>query len=318
MATVTSVELYLKRIDPSAPFYDMVVEVRDHSVAYTTDPDATDLLGTSEPVNISTFTLNVWEWITFTFATPVEISGEGFFGFVIRSDPQDSLIGVRIHLAAANWGSVLTVGRPYRKPYAGGWAGTFAYVIKIHITGADDFIKDDLHPIGNYNTLFENDYGARLYYDIIIAPTLEAPTDEGTNYYLNKDWLLEMRWADTEGVPIADHTLYFAATGDPEFIPRTDRTRYSIVAYKMFLDVELDYSTTYLWFVRKDLGGGDFVDSETWSFTTMAFTPPTYSTRTRPPYGGGADITVPTGENNMITVERLIAIAQNKFYYEDV
>ena len=154
--------------------------------------------------------------------------------------------------------------------------------------------------------------------EVIIAPTLDSPADEGTNYYLNKDWLLEMRWADTEGVPIADHTLYFAASGDPEFIPRTDRTRYSIVAYKMFLDVELDYETTYLWFVRKDLGGGEYVDSEIWSFTTAAYAPPQYSTRTRPPYGGGADITVPSGENNMITVERLIAIARNKFFYEDV
>ncbi len=149
-------------------------------------------------------------------------------------------------------------------------------------------------------------------------PQLENPTEDGTNYYLNKDWLLEMRWSDGAVTDTTDYTVYFAATGDPEFLPRTDRTRYSIVVLKMFLDVELDYSTTYLWFVRKDLGGGNFVDSETWSFTTMAYAPPTYSTRTRPPYGGGADITVPTGENNMITVERLIAIAQNKFYYEDV
>ncbi len=151
--------------------------------------------------------------------------------------------------------------------------------------------------------------------------TLEYPDDEGTNFYLNKDLFLEMRWDDPNSKPIADHTLYFAATGDPEFIPRTDRTRYSIVAYKMFLDVELDYSTTYLWFVRKDLGGGDFVDSETWSFTTMAYAPPEHSTRERLSYGedpGGATETVPSGENNMITVQRLIAVARNKFFYEDV
>lgn len=169
---------------------------------------------------------------------------------------------------------------------------------------------------------FDSESGAGVYVTFLatgpVIPTLEHPTEDGTNYYLNKDWLLEMRWADTEGVPIADHTLYFAASGDPEFIPRVDRTRYSIVAYKMWLDITLDYSTTYYWFIRKDLGGGAYIDSDIWAFTTMAYSPPEYSTRTRTPYGGGDAITVPTGENNMITVQRLIAVARNKFFYEDV
>ena len=81
-----------------------------------------------------------------------------------------------------------------------------------------------------------------------------------------------MRWDDPESLPIADHTVYF------EGVARSDRTRYSIVTYKMFLDVTLDYNTTYEWFVRKDLGGGDYIDSETWEFTTMVYTPPAYST----------------------------------------
>jgi len=152
----------------------------------------------------------------------------------------------------------------------------------------------------------------------VSAPVLEHPTENGTDYYLNKDWLLEMRWTDGAETDATNYTVYFAATGDPEFIPRTDRSRYSITALKMYLDITLDYETEYQWFVRKDLGGGEYIDSDIWAFTTIAYAPPEYSIRTRPPYGGGDDIEVPTGENNMITVERLIAIANNKFFYEDV
>lgn len=164
----------------------------------------------------------------------------------------------------------------------------------------------------SFSYVTSSGYGA--YVTITAAPslTLENPTEDGTNYYLNKDLLLEMRWADTDPYAYSEYTVHF------EGVARTDRTRYSIVAFKMFLDVVLDYDTTYSWFVRKDLGGGNSIDSDTWSFTTMTYAPPAHSTRTRPPYGGGADITVPTGENNIITVQRLIAVANDKFWYEDV
>jgi len=164
----------------------------------------------------------------------------------------------------------------------------------------------DVWPSGfNYDIHFRT-------YSSEAAVTLENPTENGTGYYLNKDWLLEMRWNDPNGSSIDNHTVYFNG------VPQNDRSRYSITAYKMYLGITLEYNTTYEWFVRKDLGGGEYIDSETWQFTTMDYVPPAHSTRTRPPYGGGDDIEVPTGENNIITVERLIAIADNKFFYEDV
>ncbi len=155
------------------------------------------------------------------------------------------------------------------------------------------------------------------------TPTLEYPTNTLANVYLNKDWLLEMRYDDEDAEAYDDYTVYFSVDGGSNYVPRTDRSRYSILTYKMFLDVTLDYSTTYYWFVRKSTGGVD-TDSDTWSFTTMNFAPPAHSTRIRLEYGEdpedpeGSTIEVPSGENNQITVHRVVAAAKNKIFYEDV
>ncbi len=150
------------------------------------------------------------------------------------------------------------------------------------------------------------------------APILTEPADEETGVTLNPLLLKRMAWEDGEETDVDPYTMHFSVDGGSVFVPEDSRIRYSILALRMNLGVHLDYETTYYWFVRKDLGGGSFIDSEISSFTTMAYAPPAPSTRTRPPYEGGADITVPTGENNMITVQRLIAIGRNKFFYEDV
>lgn len=324
MAEITSIQLYLKRL-ASATTYGVTAEIRDAG-SKNLVPASSTLLGTSVVPwsGISTG----GGWVVFTFSPAINISADGWYGINIFVTDNPS----QFERSKLEWRKAsdydFVDGFPYtgqeqwfRQAGGGGWTrfqNSNGPAYKVIGDGIDENQASTADGAWvNFGTY--PGAGIRTRTEItIIAPTLEAPADEGTNYYLNKDWLLEMRWDDDEGVPIADHTLYFAATGDPEFIPRTDRTRYSIVAYKMFLDVELDYLTTYFWFVRKDLGGGEYVDSEIWSFTTMIYTPPQYSTRTRPPYGGGDDITVPTGENNMITVERLIAIARNKFFYEDV
>ena len=264
-------------------------------------------------------------WVRFTLDTPAVVATEDWYGVHLTTNlSQFYATYVRFRPSeAAIYSYPYTGDEIYYHDDGEGWHSSRDGIpYRINGTGIDENSLETFDAETEYSFVtwrVYDKFGLRSFTEFtIVVPTLEHPDEDGTNYYLNKDWLLEMRWADTEGVPITDHTLYFAATGDPEFLPRTDRTRYSIVAYKMFLDVTLDYLTTYLWFVRKDLGGGDYVDSEIWSFTTMAYIPPAYSTRTRTPYGGGADITVPSGENNMITVERLIAIARNKFFYEDV
>ncbi len=66
-------------------------------------------------------------------------------------------------------------------------------------------------------------------------------------------------------------------------------------------------NTTYYWQVHVANTQG-WSESEIWSFTTRAFAPPVVS--------GGED--TPTGENNMLTVRRLIAAARNRIYYENI
>ncbi len=66
-------------------------------------------------------------------------------------------------------------------------------------------------------------------------------------------------------------------------------------------------NTTYYWQVHVSNTQG-WSESAIWSFTTRNFAPPVVS--------GGED--APTGENNMLTVRRLIAAARNRIYYENI
>ncbi len=148
------------------------------------------------------------------------------------------------------------------------------------------------------------------------TPTLSSPSDGETGIYLNTDWLLQLEWDDEDAEGISLYTVWFY---DPAvgWMEQTDRSRYSIVGYFMWLGYTLNYNTTYSWFVRKTIDGVDY-DSPIWTFTTEDFKPPVYSYRWKVPYGGGDPVIVPSGENNQITVKRLIAAANNTIYYEDV
>lgn len=148
------------------------------------------------------------------------------------------------------------------------------------------------------------------------TPTLSSPSDGETGIYLNTDWLLRLEWDDEDAEDISLYTVWFY---DPAvgWMEQTDRSRYSIVGYFMWLGYTLNYNTTYSWFVRKTIDGVDY-DSPIWTFTTEDFKPPVYSYRWKVPYGGGDPVIVPSGENNQITVKRLIAAARNTIFYEDV
>ena len=63
-------------------------------------------------------------------------------------------------------------------------------------------------------------------------------------------------------------------------------------------------NTTYYWQVHVANTQG-WSESAIWSFTTRNFAPPVVP-------GGGT----PTGENNMLTVRRLVVAARNRIYYE--
>ena len=69
------------------------------------------------------------------------------------------------------------------------------------------------------------------------------------------------------------------------------------------------YGATYYWQVQAANTAADLADSEVWSFTLLDFLPPAVST-----HAVSGNI---TGANNMLTVRRLIAAANNKIWYEE-
>ncbi len=161
---------------------------------------------------------------------------------------------------------------------------------------------EDPFPVGYIDICFE------LY---TVSFVLTYPDNGLTNVYLNEDWLMNYLWEDDDDpYPISAYTVHFNG------VAQTDRSRYSIIFYKLNLGVTLEYSTTYEWFVRKDLGGEAYIDSDTWSFTTLDFAPPLPSGITLDENGNPTGDA--TGINNMLTRQRFIAAANNKIWYEDI
>ena len=65
----------------------------------------------------------------------------------------------------------------------------------------------------------------------------------------------------------------------------------------------LEYNTSYQWRVDS-VESGITTTGDVWTFTTISFAPPS------PSGGGGA------GLNNMVTIKRMVAVADNKVFYE--
>lgn len=143
--------------------------------------------------------------------------------------------------------------------------------------------------------------------DVLNAwPTLVSPANGAENQGLNTDWLKEMVWDDTQAEPISAYTVYFSKSSDTA-LPQDDRSRYSILDYKMSLGVTLEYGTEYHWFVRRVVGEST-KDSQTWTFTTFPIYPPSPSRN-----AGNGKV---NGLNNMTTIRRLVAASQNMIWYE--
>lgn len=136
-------------------------------------------------------------------------------------------------------------------------------------------------------------------------PELSSPADGAVDISVNGDWLLELSWTDEDDDPISNYTIWF--NGEAQ----DNRSRYSILTFKLFLGQHLSYDTEYLWFVRKSTGGEEFVDSDPFTFTTIPFEPPLPSGMSL-----GGPVSEANGLNNMITVERLIVAANDKIWYE--
>ncbi len=99
------------------------------------------------------------------------------------------------------------------------------------------------------------------------------------------------------------YNVYFGLPGNLIQISEEQAGLSVVVPYN------LDYNTVYNWRVDT-VTDTETIVGDTWSFTVQALSYPLYSTH---PISG-----LPTGESNQITVRRLVAIANNKFWYEDI
>ncbi len=96
------------------------------------------------------------------------------------------------------------------------------------------------------------------------------------------------------------YDVYFGPTGDLSLISAGQAGLSIEVPYA------LEYNTEYSWRVDATNENGT-TTGDTWSFTTLVFTPPAASLD-----GGGN----PTGLNNMVTLKRLVTASNNKVFYE--
>jgi hypothetical protein len=145
------------------------------------------------------------------------------------------------------------------------------------------------------------------------TPELLTPSNGAINRSVNGDHFSQFTYDDEEALGYGEYTVHFSINDGASFIPQNDRSRYSILSYTYTLDINLEYGTTYYWFVRKVVDDED-IDSDIWSFTTMDFKPPLPTGITLD--SNGNPIGTAMGLNNMVTIRRLVAVADNKVYYE--
>ncbi len=140
---------------------------------------------------------------------------------------------------------------------------------------------------------------------------LSSPTDEDTGIILTP--LLAWTIAG-DGATEGDLLDIFLKKDDADF-GSDDQLGYLVDAVlntNLQIVGGLEYNTTYYWQVQAaESTLDDLLSSTVYSFTTTTFRPPAISTGV----GGASDF---TGENNMLTVNRLISAAYNKIWYEDL
>ena len=106
------------------------------------------------------------------------------------------------------------------------------------------------------------------------------------------------------------YDIYFGPTGDLALISSEQAGLSIEVPYA------LEYNTEYSWRVDATNEYGT-TTGDVWSFTTLLFAPPlpdgiTIDYGEDPPVPTGT----PTGENNMVTIKRLVGAANNLIFFE--
>jgi hypothetical protein len=181
-----------------------------------------------------------------------------------------------------------------------------ALVVQLEIDEIEEFTWS-VRGWNDEDEVYEADPDPNWVVDVYISrPTLVSPANGSEFHGYNTDLLKEMIWDDEQAEAYEAYTVYISKSIDTP-LPQDDRSRYSILSYKMYLGLVLEPGTEYSWFVRRVLGAST-KDSELWTFTTNLLAPPSPSRNS-----GNGKI---NGLNNMTTIRRLVAASQNMIWYE--
>jgi hypothetical protein len=147
-------------------------------------------------------------------------------------------------------------------------------------------------------------------------PTTPSPTNAASDQRLN---VANLGWAAGSANTVS-YDVYFTGSLAPYSVAQTGLTFPTPGS-------PLNYDTAYSWRIDATNAWGT-TTGDVWSFDTLSFDPPTTSWVNLPgktlgpmssPTPGvvGADFRW-LGDNNMITVRRFVAVARNRFWYEDL
>lgn len=134
-------------------------------------------------------------------------------------------------------------------------------------------------------------------------PTNPSPADTATDVVLGTD---EVTWDDGGGAD--DYDVWFGPTGGMTLRESGQAgTTWSIPAEVLF------YETGYEWRIDANNIYGT-TTGDTWTFDTIVFAPPVPSGEAP---GAGGELGGEGGQNNMVTVKRIVAAANNTVFFQD-
>ena len=137
-----------------------------------------------------------------------------------------------------------------------------------------------------------------------------APTNTASNILLG---LGVMTWADGGGADTFN--VYFGPSGNMQLVSSAQAGLFFDIGY------QLNYNTSYQWRIDSTNEFGT-TTGDVWSYSCIPFLPPLPTgitlTGSGGPNGEGTPTGTPTGFNNMITVRKLCAITDNRFWYESL
>jgi len=134
-------------------------------------------------------------------------------------------------------------------------------------------------------------------------PTNPTPADAASDIVLSTD---EVTWDDGGGSD--DYDVYFGPTGSMTLRESGQVGTTWDIPFEVLL-----YETSYSWRIDATNAYGT-TTGDTWSFDTIVFYPPVPSGEVS---GAGGEHGGEGGKNNMVTVKRLVAAANNTIFFED-